>query len=364
MTRANEGRVLVIAPAGGRGGIASVVRLHSKTETWRRRQCKLLSTYDDRSLWRKIFTAFRAYTIFPFVIGRAAIVHVHVAAQRSIFRKLPFIMVSKLLRKRVIVHVHAFSPESLYAHTALSAGRYCLSLGDRVVALSDSWVRALRAYDPLLNLCVVPNPVAAGPRHVQGTGAPVVLYAGKLEERKGYRDLLAAAALVLQQFPETQFWFAGHGELSQAAELANCLDIHNSVRLMGWLNEDAMNDAYEAASVFCLPSYNEGVPMVVLEAMSRSLPVVCTRVGGLPDYIQHRENGLFVKAGDPESIAESIVKVLGDNSYAQQMGQNAARTIHARCSLAAVSDQLEEMYRAVLLDSLPASGVVEENAWM
>jgi len=349
MSASDNGSILVIAPAGGRCGIASVVRLHSQTSTWRTRGCHLLSTYDDRSAWRKLITAAKAYVTVPFLISRTSIFHIHLAAQRSIFRKLPFVLLAKMLNKPLIVHVHAFSVESLYEDTALSAGQYCLRLADCVVALSESWKSALEARDLSLKVRVIPNPVITQPRSRNENGAPIILYAGKLELRKGYRDLLNAAVSILAEFPDAQFWFAGHGEVQQASDLADRLGIRESVHFLGWLDEQDMANAYDVASVFCLPSYNEGVPMVVLEAMARGLPTVCTRVGGLPDFIQNGMNGLFAEPGQPHTIAAAIIQLLTDRGYAHKIRVNAFRTVESRCSLASVSDQLENLYRAVLL---------------
>lgn len=353
MSRRRKSYVLVIAPAQGRGGIASVVRLHSQTETWKSMRCRLLSTYDDRGAWRKIGSAIKAYGKFPFLIGKAAAVHVHLAAQKSVLRKLPFVLAAKLLGKPVVVHVHAFSVESLFDETPFSAGQYILKLADRVVVLSESWSDAIRARDGSLQTIVMPNPVLAKPtRSVEPTGSPVVLFAGKLEMRKGYQDLLQAAPLVLALFPKTQFWFAGHGELEAAAELAEKLGISQSIKLLGWLTEEEMSKTYDAATVFCLPSYNEGVPMVVLEAMGRGLPVVCTRVGGLPDFVQDDSNGLFVAPGDAASIASAVSQLLADPLHAGRIGEAAARTIRSRCSLDSTSKQLEALYASVLGESV------------
>lgn len=351
MSKKNQGHILVVAPARGRGGIASVVRLHSQTDSWQTMRCRLLSTYDDRSTWQKMIAAAKAYVSFPFVIRNAVILHVHLAAQKSVFRKLPFILLAKLLDKPVIVHLHAFSPESIFDDTMLSAGRYILRLADRVVALSESWADAILARDRSLNVSVIPNPVSATSlRSSRSPEYPIVLFAGKLEIRKGYQDLLRAAVPILTNFPNTQFWFAGHGELENAAELAQRLGIQDSVRLLGWLDEEGMSKAYNAATVFCLPSYNEGVPMVVLEAMGRGMPVVCTRVGGLPDFVRDGENGLYAEPGDPASIAAAITRLLSDPIYASKIGQNAAQTVHSRCGLASVSKQLEDLYTSVLTE--------------
>jgi glycosyltransferase involved in cell wall biosynthesis len=349
--------ILVIAPADGRGGIASVLRLHAQTEVWHTKGCQLLSTYDDRSSQRKIVSALKAYCVAPIAIYRAGIVHVHLAAQKSVFRKLPLILLAKLFRKPIIVHVHAFSVESLFDSTALSAGKWALRLADRVVALSQTWADAINARDRALKVSVIPNPVSASPTKVRPIGRePVILFAGKLEQRKGYQDLLAAAALVLRSYPAAQFWFAGHGDIAIAAKMAETLGVSGSVRFMGWLDVDAMSSAYEDATIFCLPSYNEGVPMVVLEAMGRGLPVVCTKVGGLPDYIEHDRNGAFAVAGDPVSIAESLLHLLDDPAKSNMMGEEAAKTIHATCSLDAISQQLDQLYEEISRNQSRAAG--------
>lgn len=349
--------VLVIAPADGRGGIASVVRLHSQTEAWRVMRARLLSTYDDRSSWRKILSAAKAYVAAPLLIARATIVHVHLAAQKSVLRKLPLILMAKSLGKPVIVHVHAFSMESLFDSTTLYAGRLTLRLADHVIALSQVWADAMTSRDASLSVSVIQNPVSTFRRNSWTPDqTPVVLYAGKLEARKGYQDLLAAAVPILKAFPSTQFWFAGHGDIEVAKAMADTYGIRESVKFMGWLSPEEMSKAYESATIFCLPSYNEGVPMVVLEAMARGIPVVCTKVGGLPNYIEHGENGLFADAGDSVSIAKTILFLLMDSSHAQTIGERGAKTIQNTCSLEAVSKQLESLYWR-LLHGKPAAEV-------
>jgi hypothetical protein len=95
--------------------------------------------------------------------------------------------------------------------------------------------------------------------------------------------------------------------------------------------------------------------------MARGIPVVCTKVGGLPDFVQDGENGLFAVPGDSQSIAESILQLLSDRASAQQMGLNASRTIRARCSLAAISDQLEQLYQTVEKNRSHRSAMVDED---
>jgi glycosyltransferase involved in cell wall biosynthesis len=282
---------------------------------------------------------------------RVDLVHLHLAGQVSLLRKLPIALCAKTLGIPFIAHLHASSAESLFEHTPSWAYRFLLGSARRVVALSESWAASIRHHVPKAEVVVVPNPVrsfpspAAQPRRDR---AQAVLFVGKLEPRKGYHDLLAAAPLLLPAHPELQFWFAGNGDLKHAEELARGLGIERSVRLLGWTGETELTRLYSEATIVCLPSYSEGVPMSVLEAMSHGVPVVCTPVGGLPELIEHGRNGLFATAGDPQSIARQIDCLLTHPEPAARIAAAAAITVRQKCGLDLVSDKLATLYAEVM----------------
>ncbi len=348
-------RLLVIGPGSrSRGGISSVIQLHRTAPFWKRMQTQLLSTYDDRGALSKIQAAAGAYAAAPFRMLRARVVHVHVAAQLSLLRKLPFICMARALGKPLVVHLHAPTEASLFEHTPRLAVRFTLRSASRVIALSESWAEVIVKHVPQARVVVVPNPVSIhDPANMRPRTSPVVLYVGKLEARKGYADLLTAAAEVLREFPAAQFWFAGHGETAEARAQCEQLGIGGSVRLLGWVGRTHLEQLFREASVLALPSYGEGVPMAVLEAMSHGVPVICTPVGGLPELIEDGRNGLFVAPGDAPALARQIAKVLGDPACAASLAAAASETVQQRCGLAAVSARLETLY-AELLTPLPS----------
>jgi glycosyltransferase involved in cell wall biosynthesis len=291
-----------------------------------------------------------AYLVAPFLIGRSDIVHVHLAGQVSLLRKIPIALCAKALGKPLVIHVHACSPESLFESTPFWAYRFVLRSASRVVALSESWASSIRRHVPQAKVVVIPNPVISMPTRLAGntSNRRIVLFVGKLEPRKGYQDLLSAASLVLRHYPETQFWFAGHGDLEGAEALASKLAILKSVRLLGWTEGSALTRLYTDANIFCLPSRNEGVPMSVLEAMSHSLPVVCTPVGGLPELIQDGHNGLLAAAGSPESIAQQICTLLANPELSDRIGIAGEETVQRKCGLDLVSGRLQALYDEVI----------------
>jgi glycosyltransferase involved in cell wall biosynthesis len=342
---ASNRQVLVVAPGrNGRGGIDSVVRLHQSTHMWDG-MCTILSTYDDRSSLKKIWAAVKAYTHAPFALLNVQIVHIHLAGQISLLRKLPIQALANVLHKRVILHIHAASEESLFQKTPRWAWKFAFDNADRVIALSPSWAEIIRRNTEHSNIIVLPNPVkmfSSAPRKVGLS--PRVLYVGKLESRKGFDTLIAAAAIVLRDFPKAEFWFAGHGELKEASEQASQLGISSQVRLLGWVSAEELERIYDHVDLFCLPSHNEGVPMSVLEAMSHGLPVICTPVGGIPDVVKDGSNGMFVEPGNADSIANMILRLLREPELAASLADAGHKTVQDTCKLELVVNQLEAIY--------------------
>jgi glycosyltransferase involved in cell wall biosynthesis len=131
---------------------------------------------------------------------------------------------------------------------------------------------------------------------------------------------------------QTVLLVAGDGpERARLEELCTRLGIANSVRILGYQRN--VTACYEIADVFALPSYSEGSPNVLLEAMDAGLPIVATAVGGVGEMIRNGEQGLLVPAGDVEGIARSVIMLL-NNAELRLALSNAARD-----SLAAYSPE-------------------------
>jgi glycosyltransferase involved in cell wall biosynthesis len=342
-------RILVVAPGNRtRGGITSVVHMHERSPVWQSMRCKILSTHADGSSWCKIKAACWGYVHAPLAIWRSDLVHVHLAGETSLLRKLPIIMLTKMLRKALIVHVHAHSPESLFDRGPQWAVRYALQAADRVIALSVSWAAIIQDRIPSAAVEVMANPVGPCTFRAEEPMQNIVLCVGKVEPRKGYRDLLLAATLVRQSIPDAQFWFAGHGDIEEGRGYAEQLGISTAVHFLGWLAEEELGEIYSKARVFCLPSYNEGLPMAVLEAMSHGLPVVCTSVGGLPELIEDGVGGLLIEPGDVGALAGSLLRLLMDKDLRKKLGDNAGKIVAGRCGLQDISCRLESLYLRVL----------------
>ena len=177
-----------------------------------------------------------------------------------------------------------------------------------------------------------------------GKRSAVVGFAGRLSPEKGVDVFLRAASIIAGVVPEARFVVIGDGPLRGELEaLAGDLGLlENRVRFLGFRDDAA--DLIAGFDILAVPSRSEGTPLVVGEAMAAGVPVVVSRVGGLPDRVIHRRTGLMVEPEDPEGLATALVSLLLAPDEARQLGE-AGRAYAARFPYATLVDRIEAVYR-------------------
>ncbi|MFC5439097.1 glycosyltransferase family 4 protein [Rhodanobacter ginsenosidimutans] len=139
---------------------------------------------------------------------------------------------------------------------------------------------------------------------------PLLLYVGNLKSSKGCLDLLEAFPALLAKQPQARLIYVGAGPCSPALlERAAALGCSDRVSLAGAVAHAALGDWFRAADLLCLPSHNEGVPNVILEAMACGIPVVATRVGGIPEVVPEYA-GLLVPSQEPAALSAALVEAV------------------------------------------------------
>ena len=149
-----------------------------------------------------------------------------------------------------------------------------------------------------------------------------LLFVGRLAAVKGVPVLFQAFADVLQAHPDATLTLIGDGpeRVGLEAEAAH-LGLADKVRFSGYQSQDAVAGALARADIFVLPSFAEGVPVVLMEAMATGLPVVATAVGGVSELVDHRESGLLVPPGDKQALAQALTGLLDDPALRADMGR-------------------------------------------
>lgn len=284
--------------------------------------------------------------------GRGRIVHVHSTVRGSMYRKAGCVLLAKLLRRRVVFHLHS-GPGDIETFRATLGGlslaflRAGFRAADVVLGVSDASARQLELAFGAEGIAVVPNAVpgvSGEPRRERREGPPLAVYLGGFANPvKGGQVLLEALqspAVGSLRFvlagPGDPPW--GEGEPPAAAA---------SATWRGWLEGDEKEELLREADVFVLASTSEGLPMVLLEAMSRGLAIVATAVGGVPDVVGDRVEALVVGPGDPEALAAALGELGSDPELRLSLGAAALRR-SAEFSPEAVAARLERIYRELL----------------
>jgi glycosyltransferase involved in cell wall biosynthesis len=231
--------------------------------------------------------------------------------------------------------VHRRDPRSALRHYPLVSRRLdALRSVDAVVAHSAFIERHLHV-NGVTRTALVPLFVHPLPEPTPLPSHPRILFSGRVVEAKGVETLLRAAARL-----DVPLDIAGDGWwLPRARRLAARLGLSGRVAFLGWLNEDELARANDRAAVVALPSHwPEPFGLVGLEALAHGRPVVASRTGGMPEWLEHGEVGLLVPPGDEAALARALAGLLADPARAAALGARGAALV--RSSFSAVGSVL------------------------
>lgn len=335
-----------------KGGIASVVKVYQAAGLFDRFGIDYLATHCDGGALAKLRIMASAYGRFltRLARGRIGLVHIHVASRASFWRKSGFFLLAALCRVPAILHLHGAEFAQFYGEECgpirRRLVRHIFDRATRVVVLSDAWRDWARGMsrnpriDAIYNPVMLPATVGAW----AGREAGAVLSLGRIGKRKGSYDLLAAVARIAPRVAGVRVLLGGDGELDGARARAAELGVGDRLALLGWVGGDDKEDYLARATVYTLPSYNEGLPMSVLEAMAAGLPIVSTPVGGIPEAVSDGVEGYLVAPGDVAALAARLEQLLTDAPLARRMGEAARRKVETTFSSAAVLPRVEQLY--------------------
>lgn len=251
---------------------------------------------------------------------------------------------------RLINTCHTWDFDSTKDSLISALERCLLHAFDRVVVVSDHMVPQLRRFG--LRADVVYNGIDMQPfsnsssdlkHRMNWCGRPVIGAIGRLAPQKGLQYLLRAAPEVLRENPNTLFVLVGDGPERNALETeATHLGIRSSVCFLG-VRED-IPELLSSMDVVVMPSLFEGLPMALLEAMASGRAVVASRVGGIPNAIQERVNGVMLSPGDVSGLTAALCDLLKNRELRLALGQKARETVGSRFSAASMAKRYLEVY--------------------
>lgn len=352
-------RIVMIGPAmTAMGGIASVIATYKASGFLDRWSVAILTTFVEGSAWRRLVAGAAAYSRFLGMLlgGRVAFVHLHVAQRVSFLRKSVFALTARAFRRPVILHVHGAQFDRYYEDSNVLYRCYIcwvLESCTWIVALSDQWLQWFESNIDNKQILRIHNPVIVEKRNTAPEKKaqhipPMVLFLGRIGQRKGAFDLLHAIAQIIHANVPCHLYLCGDGEIERASQLAADLGIADHVTIPGWVDATERRRLLAESRVFVLPSYHEGLPVAILEAMSAGVPVVSSPIGGIPDAISDGLEGLLVKPGHPDQLASALIRLLVDESLAHDMGVAGQAKVSESFAADRALAPLDALYRRLL----------------
>lgn len=297
-----------------------------------------------------LLIALKQMLLFPFR-RPPDVVHIHSAQWNSFYQSSWYVFfVALVWRRPIILHIHGSSFDEFLAVDSLPIQLLQSAVfraSDVVVALSDSWAEVLESHVDPEKVVVLHNAVDASEYDPSFSVSPVQLaYVSRHIERKGIRELVEAIDQLAEERP-VNITIASKGPLSHLAE--DLAESRPGVEYVGYVSEERKREILNESAVYILPTYAEGVPIAILEAMAGGNAIVSTGVGGIPSVVDE-ENGVLVEPGDADALADALRSLLEDPDRIQSMTEESRRRVVAAHSWETVTDDLEALY-----DSLAAS---------
>lgn len=255
---------------------------------------------------------------FKLIWERPEVVHIHTSHSMGFWWNSCFSMLAKGFGYPVILHVHGSRFKEFYGRLSVFSKwllRKVLSTSQSIIVLSPLWEQYFRSLG-LQRLRIVRNGVPSpffrsrdNIKPPRSEGPLRLLFVGALIERKGIQDLIHAMGKAVGKGADLTLDIVGEGDINRFRPLLQSLDLETRVSYLGTLRGESLIKAYYNAHILVLPSYEEGLPLVLLEAMAAGLAVIATPVGGIPDLVVNGMNGILVTPGDRDQLASIMVRL-------------------------------------------------------
>ena len=340
-----------------KGGIAAVISGYYGSVLEKDYDIIYVESYKDGSKLTKLLKGIKGYFQFAKVllIDQPNIIHMHSSFGPSFYRSLPFIYMASWAKKPIVNHIHGADFDAFYVRASEKKKRQIKKAYNKcavLIALSAEWKERLSQIVPAEKITIIENysilhEDALSDRLVRKSNN-TVLFLGEIGKRKGCYDIPAVVSEVAKAIPDIKFVLGGTGSQVDEQAVKALLEkygVSNHVLFPGWVRGEEKDRLLREADVFFLPSYNEGMPMSVLDAMGYGLPIVSTNVGGIPKIVHDRENGVCCDAGDISTMSAGIIKLLKNREYSQKAAKESMSIIKKSYSLDAHLGMIEALYQ-------------------
>lgn len=327
-------------------------------------------TPEGRSVWQAIKARFTLWRDWWQALHPSArtIAHIHTCSGLTYFLDGLYMLLARLRGVPVVMHVHGARFDAFLdglSRPRLLLARFVARRAARVVVLSGEWQEKLSSRLPGARLTVIENGVAEAPVVAveKPTGVITVLFLGNLCQRKGVWDLVACAPTLPS---EVHLVFVGGEEdlgiMEELKARIRAEQLESRITLAGPAVGAAKFKWLRVADIFVLPSYAEGVPISMLEALAVGLPAVLTPVGGIPSVLRDGVHAVFVQPDDPAALAQAITRLAHDPILRMRLGEAARQHVLGNFGIERSAHKYLQLYGELRPDLFPSASAPAASA--
>lgn len=290
---------------------------------------------------------------FCIVCRKIDIVHIHMAERTSVYREGVIARLAKLLGCKVIIHMHGANIETWYNAQSSVIRRiatHFIDAADRVIVLGKSWIPFMeRVVRKKSKIIVVYNAVPSVLCNPYSLNSKNIIFLGMLIQRKGIEDLLCAFSNIKNDVPkDIVLKLYGDDKSQNIRDLIERYDLSDRAKYCGWLTNADKPSVLKDCMLNVLPSYNEGLPMTILETMAYGIPNISTNIAAIPELIKDGENGLLITPGDTVSLQKALLELLLNEKKRQQMSCKAYESIQGNFTVEKHLKNILDIYKSLI----------------
>ena len=344
---------MIVQEKNVRGGIAAVTAAYYGSKLEKDFDVTYVESFCDGSKFKKIRKEISAIFAFSRVLRtkRPALVHMHTSFGGSFYRSLPFIFLARKKGIRIVNHIHSSYFDTFYVHASplkKALVKKAWSACDFFIVLTDYWKKTFSCVIPEEKMEVIGNYGPSIPFEKNKPCRHRLLFLGAFSEKKGAYDCVDLFAKVVSQMPEARLTMAGDGERQALMDYAAKRRLRDQISFPGWVRGEEKEKLLRESDLLLLPSHAEGFPMSIIEGMAYGLPIVASKVGGIPQIVSEGENGFLFTCGDTSSMADAVLLLLRNSSLREQFRQKSYSIEQKHYTFDQHLNKLEQVYRKVL----------------
>ena len=345
-------KVLMVGPARSvKGGISAVVNNYYSAGLDKQVEIKYIETMKDGSKFQKLITAFLSFFEYYRALQEYPLVHIHLSSDKSLCRKIPFIILAKRKKKKLIIHQHGGNFEDFYYRVCGKKARKFIA---GVLEKADFLLVVAPHLQEIFAKIVTPNKIKLFPNAIwvpeevtHDYTEKKLLFLGRLCKEKGINELLDASVELKKEYPDLKLYLGGVWEepgLKKKADL-----YADWIVQLGWIGEQEKQKYLRECNIFVLPTYFEGLPVSLLEGMAYGCACIATRVGSIPQIMENNKEGLLINPKSKEELMAVISYYFENPMEQEKMGAKAEEKIRAGYEIKASVEKLIRLYSEVFV---------------